>query len=103
MPERNIDVGALEKLEERRPMPISEEVLSQPIEEITVYYPEQLFSPIPYNSFRCGNLFYRTFVQPNETTQDAYKRAWKYLTNQVREQYEEVKKDFWERQKSMKM
>lgn len=70
-------------------------------EEITVFYPEQLFGPVPYNSFRCGNLFYKTFTQPNETIEEAYERAWKFLSARVEEQYAEVKKDFWRRYESM--
>lgn len=70
-------------------------------EEISVYYPEQLFSPVPYNSFRCGNLWYKTVVKPEETVEEAYARAWEYLSKLVKEQYQQAKKDFWERHNSM--
>lgn len=70
-------------------------------EEISVYYPEQLFSPAPYNSFRCGNLWYKTVVMPGETKEEAYERAWKFVEQMVREQYVRTKKEFWDRYNSM--
>lgn len=70
-------------------------------EEISVYYPEQLFSPVPYNSFRCGNIWYKTVVLPGETEERAYKRAWAYIDKIVRDQYTAARKDFWDRYNSM--
>lgn len=70
-------------------------------EEISVYYPEQLFSPVPYNSFRCGNLWYKTIVLPGETREDAYDRAWTYLNKLVENQFIDCRRQFWERYNSM--
>lgn len=75
--------------------------ISQQLEEISIYYPEQVFGPVPYNSFRVGNLWYKTFVQPGESLEDAYERAWEHLSNQVKSQYIAVRKDFWDRYNSM--
>jgi hypothetical protein len=38
---------------------VDEQAIHQIREEISVFYPEQTFAPYPYNSFRCGNLWYR--------------------------------------------
>lgn len=64
------------------------------VEEISVYYPEQSFSPVSYHSFRCGNLFYKTVVKPGETVEEAYDRAWEFVSNQVHKQYSRVRRDF---------
>lgn len=69
--------------------------------EISVYYPEQLFGPVPYNSFRCGGLWYKTVVQPGETQDEAYDRAWAYLSKLVQKQFVDCRKDFWDRYNSM--
>lgn len=76
---------------------VDEQALHAVREEISVYYPEQLFSPAPYNSFRCGNLFYKTVVLPGETREQAYERAWNFISNQVHKQYDACKADFWAR------
>lgn len=72
-------------------------------EEISVYYPEQVFAPIPYNSFRCGNLWYKTIVLPGETREQAYQRAWQFVSARVKEQYAEVKKDWYERYEGLSL
>lgn len=80
---------------------VDENAIHQIREEISVYYPEQLFSPIPYMSYRCGNLWYKTVMLPGETREEAYDRAFTYLRAMVTKQFEECRREFWERQKSM--
>lgn len=70
-------------------------------EEVSVYYPEQLFSPVPFMSFRCGNIWYKTVVLPGETEEQAYQRAWNYVSAQVRDQFTACKQDFWDRHRDM--
>lgn len=65
--------------------------------EITVMYPEQTFSPVPYNTFKVGGIFYKTFVQPGETEEEAYERAWEFVSNLARTQYAKLYADFRER------
>lgn len=65
--------------------------------EITAVYPEQVFSPYPYNSFRCGGIFYKTVVFPGESDEEAYARAWAHVSKLAREQYTQVRKDFYDR------
>lgn len=80
---------------------VDEQAIHQIREEISVYYPEQLFSPIPYMSYRCGNLWYKTVVLPGETREEAYSRAWKYLRSMVESQFQICREEFWERHRSM--
>lgn len=72
-------------------------------EEISVYYPEQVFSPMPYMSYRCGNLWYKTLVLPGETVDDAYERAWKYLRKLVEQQFLAAREDFHNRVNNMSL
>ena len=71
---------------------VDENAIHQIREEISVYYPEQLFSPVPYMSYRCGNLWYKTIMLPGETREEAYERAFTYLRNMVAKQFEECRR-----------
>lgn len=82
---------------------VDEQAIHQIREEVSVYYPEQLFSPIPYMSYRCGNLWYKTVVLPGETREQAYDRAFSYLRDMVKKQFEECRREFWERHNSMSL
>ena len=66
-------------------------------EEVTIYYPEQSFSPVDYQSFRIGGVQYRTIVRPGETVEQAYARGWEFLEGKVREQFTTVWKDWQDR------
>lgn len=63
-------------------------------DEITLFYPEQKFNPYPYTTFGVGGMFYKTFVKPDETPEQAATRGWKFLENQVRAQYLVVKAQY---------
>lgn len=79
-------------------------VIEQPeVREITAMYPEQVFTPFSYNSFRVGPIYYRTFVKPGETDEEAYQRAWDFVYAQARAQYIKVSADFYERHKGVKI
>lgn len=67
------------------------------LEELTVCYPEQSFAPIPYNTFKVGGIYYKTFVRENETPEQAFERAWAFLEAQARKQFSKVAHDFNER------
>lgn len=79
---------------------VDEQALHAVREEISVFYPEQTFAPYPYNSFRCGNLWYKTVMLPGETREEAYDRAWAYLSAMVKKQYREAHAEFEERYRS---
>lgn len=82
---------------------VDENAIHQIREEISVYYPEQLFSPIPYMSYRCGNLWYKTIILPGETREEAYDRAFTYVRGMVKKQFEICRQEFWDRERNMSL
>lgn len=71
-------------------------------EEITVHYPSQTFTPAEYCRLEVGNLFYKTFVHPGETPEDAYMRGFMFLRQQVRDTFPMLIADYEERSKMVK-
>lgn len=58
---------------------------------------EELFTPVSYNSFRIGPFTMTTKVQPGETHEQAFERAWKALAAMARAQYQQKRDGYLQR------
>lgn len=64
---------------------------------ISVYVGEERFSPLDYHSFGFGGFRYTTAIQPGETEEQAFTRAWDFLSKMKREKFLEARNDFYKR------
>lgn len=71
------------------------------MEEVTVFYPGQTFNPAQYCKMEVGGTFYKTFVQPGETAEDAWLRGFMFLRKQVKDTFGMLSQDFEERYKAI--
>lgn len=67
------------------------------VQQITVTWGEETFSPIPFNSFRTGPFSLTTTVRDDESTEQAFDRAWAFLDAYARKQYVAKRAAFLER------
>lgn len=56
-------------------------------DSITVTWGVQTFSPVSYNSFSVGPFSITTVIKDDETSKQAYERAWAYLTKLAEASY----------------
>jgi hypothetical protein len=71
-------------------------------EFITVRYPSQKFQPTPFCSLEVGGVSYTTYIAPGETREEAWKRAWDFLTQQVRDSFKGLVDEYEIRHKEVK-
>jgi hypothetical protein len=68
-----------------------------PIDEVTVTYGAQKFSPIQFHTLDIGPFTMTTPVGPNETPEEAFGRAYAFLERQARAAFKAVLPEYMER------
>jgi hypothetical protein len=58
--------------------------VNEPLDEVTVFFGEQKFSPVQYQSFSVGPFIMKTKVRPGESPEDAMARAYAALEKHAR-------------------
>lgn len=56
-------------------------------DRVSVNWGEEVFCPVPYQSFRLGPFFMSTKVRPGETPEQALTRAWEHLDAYARSMF----------------
>ncbi len=70
-----------------------------PQDRITVFAGEEKFSPVQYHSFAIGGYSYTTTIRGDETPEEAFTRAWSFLSQMKRNAFAEARADFYARLK----
>jgi hypothetical protein len=64
-------------------------------ETITVTFGAQTFSPVQYHKFDVGPFSYTTVIQPGETIQEAYDRAYGWLRKLASQNFIQQRAEFY--------
>lgn len=64
------------------------------VTSMTIVYPEQVFSPVQYNTLRCGGVSMTVTVPPGADPIAIAARAMTELSTIVEEQWQQVSRDF---------
>lgn len=70
------------------------EVTTPDPDKITIYIGTEKISPVQYNSFEVGGHHYTTTIQPGETPEEAWDRAYAFLMKKHRETFQERASEF---------
>jgi hypothetical protein len=89
-------------MRERRVLSVQKEggtVMAEEPDVIRVTSLSERFSPLEFHSFGIGDFTYTTRVKPDETPEQAFDRAWKFLNEMKKTKFLEARDGFYERLK----